>query len=388
MCDGRVSSLPQSMSSPLSETRAPGPNIKDLLAELMERRGSDLHITAGQPPMVRINGELEPRLKWSTALDQNHTSNLVYSILTDMQKKRFEQDHQLDFSFGLRDMARFRGNVFRQRGTIAAVMRIIPHAIKPLEDLGLPPVVAGLADKLRGLVLVTGPTGSGKSTTLAALVDKINAESKGHILTVEDPIEFVHRHKKCIVNQREVGADVKSFADALRAALREDPDVIMIGEMRDLETMQAAMTVAETGHLALATLHTNSAVDAIDRIIDVFPEAQQEQVRAQLAAVLEAVVTQTLVPVKSGGRKLVCEVLIGTDAVRAMIRDEKTHQIYATMQTSKNAGMQTMNEGLMELVKSREILVKDAIKVSNKPKELQAQIEAYVASGAGAPPKR
>ena len=251
-------------------------------------------------------------------------------MLTENQKKRFETEDELDFSFGIQNLARFRGNCFKQRGCVSMVIRMIPFNVRTLQELGLPPVIAKLAERPRGLILVTGPTGSGKSTTLAAIIDKINKERKGHIITVEDPIEFIHRHQSCIVNQREIGTDTKSFATALKYALREDPDVILVGEMRDLETIAAALTIAETGHLALATLHTNSAAESINRIIDVFPSNQQSQVRAQLAFVLEGVVTQTLLPKARGrGRVMACEIMVATPAIRALIRDDKIHQIYS-----------------------------------------------------------
>ena len=291
---------------------------------------------------MRIDGEItNSRVEY--VLNPKDTLQLAYSVLTENQKKRFEMEDELDFSFGIQNLARFRGNVFKQRGCVSIVMRQIPFSIKTFDDLHLPPVIARMAEKPRGLVLVTGPTGSGKSTTLAAMIDKINRERKGHIITVEDPIEFIHRHQNCIVNQREVGTDTKSFQNSLKYALRQDPDVILIGEMRDLETIQAALTIAETGHLAFATLHTNSAAEAINRIIDVFPSHQQSQVRAQLAFVLEGIITQTLLPKKSGkGRAMAAEILVVTPAIRALIRDDKVHQIYSSMQSGKKFGMQTM----------------------------------------------
>src|SRR6187401_1881434 len=303
------------------------------------------------------------------------TLQLAYSVLTEQQKKRFEFDDELDFSFGIQNLARFRGNVFKQRGCVSVVIRQIPFSVKTFQELGLPQDVAQLADRPRGLVLVTGPTGSGKSTTLAAMIDKINKELKGHIITVEDPIEFIHRHQGCIVNQREVGTDTKSFQASLKYALRQDPDVILVGEMRDLDTIQAALTISETGHLAFATLHTNSAAEAINRIIDVFPSHQQSQVRAQLAFVLEGIITQTLVPRASGrGRAMAAEVLVVTPAIRAMIRDDKIHQIYSMMQSGKKYGMQTLNDALYQLYMSREVTDEECLRVSGDPNEFLRMI--------------
>jgi len=303
------------------------------------------------------------------------TLALAYSVLTDNQKKRFEMEDELDFSFGIQQLARFRGNVFKQRGCVSAAIRQIPFSVKSIADLGLPAAVAKMAEKPRGLVLVTGPTGSGKSTSLAAMIDKINKERRGHIITVEDPIEFVHRHQNCIVNQREVGTDTKSFQAALKYALREDPDVILVGEMRDLETIQAALTIAETGHLAFATLHTNSAAEAINRIIDVFPSHQQSQVRAQLAFVLEGIITQTLLPKAKGrGRAMAAEILVVTPAIRALIRDDKVHQIYSLMQSGKKYGMQTLNDALYQLYMSREVADEECLRVSGDPNEFLRMI--------------
>src|SRR6478672_12698438 len=275
-------------------------NLRALLEEMIEKDASDLHLVAGERPKIRVDGDIVSATS-EEVLSPKDTLSLAYSVLTENQKKKFENDNELDFSFGIQNLARFRGNVFKQRGCVAMVIRMIPFSVLTFQQLGLPPVIAKLADKPRGLILVTGPTGSGKSTTLAAMIDKINKERKGHIITVEDPIEFIHRHQGCIVNQREVGTDTKSFQSALKYALREDPDTILVGEMRDLDTIQAALTISETGHLAFATLHTNSAAEAINRIIDVFPSHQQSQVRAQLAFVLEGIVTQTLLP-KAKGR--------------------------------------------------------------------------------------
>src|SRR5687768_11575431 len=344
-------------------------NLRALLEEMIEREASELHITAGERPKLRIDGDITDS-SVTEVLTPKDTLQLAYSVLTENQKKRFETEDELDFSFGIQNLARFRGNCFKQRGCVAVVIRMIPFNVRTFQDLGLPPVVAKLAERPRGLILVTGPTGSGKSTTLAAIIDKINKERKGHIITVEDPIEFIHRHQSCIVNQREVGTDTKSFGSALKYALREDPDVILVGEMRDLETISAALTIAETGHLALATLHTNSAAESINRIIDVFPSNQQSQVRAQLAFVLEGVVTQTLIPkAKGSGRVAACEIMICTPAIRALIRDDKIHQIYSAMQSGKKHGMQTMNDALYQLYTNREVVQEECERVSHDPKE-------------------
>jgi twitching motility protein PilT len=318
---------------------------------------------------LRIDGDITDS-SVNEVLTPKDTLQLAYSVLTENQKKRFETEDELDFSFGIQNLARFRGNVFKQRGCVAVVIRMIPFNVKTFQDLGLPSIVAKLAEKPRGLILVTGPTGSGKSTTLAAVIDKINKERKGHIITVEDPIEFIHRHQSCIVNQREVGTDTKSFGSALKYALREDPDVILVGEMRDLETIAAALTIAETGHLALATLHTNSAAESINRIIDVFPSSQQPQVRAQLAFVLEGVLTQTLLQKASGrGRVMAAEIMVATPAIRAQIRDDKVHQIYGSMQAGKKHGMQTMNDALYQLYMGREVTQEECLRVSPEPNE-------------------
>ena len=349
-------------------------SLRSLLEEMIEREASDLHITAGECPKLRIDGDIVSS-KFDVTLSAKDTLQLTYSVLTENQKKRFELDDELDFSFGIQTLARFRGNAFKQRGCVTMVIRQIPITIKSFADLGLPQVIAKLAEKPRGLVLVTGPTGSGKSTTLAAMIDKINKELKGHIITVEDPIEFIHRHQSCIINQREVGSDTKSFANALKYALREDPDVVLIGELRDLETISAALTIAETGHLAFATLHTNSAAEAINRIIDVFPSHQQSQVRAQLAFVLEGIVTQTLLPKAKGkGRAMAAEILVVTPAIRALIRDDKIHQIYSMMQGGKKFGMQTLNDSLYVLYMSREVTVDECLRVSGDPNEFLRMI--------------
>ncbi|MDO8502550.1 MAG: type IV pilus twitching motility protein PilT [Gemmatimonadaceae bacterium] len=342
-------------------------NLRTLLEEMVSAGASDLHIVAGESPKLRIDGEITSA-STGGVLGPKDTLQLAYSVLTENQKKRFENEDELDFSFGIASLARFRGNCFRQRGCVSMVIRQIPFLIKTFQDLGLPPSIARMAEKPRGLVLVTGPTGSGKSTTLAAMIDKINRERKGHIITVEDPIEFIHKHQGCLINQREVGTDTKSFANALKYALREDPDVILIGEMRDLETIQAALTIAETGHLALATLHTNSAAEAINRIIDVFPSHQQSQVRTQLSFVLEGIVTQTLVPRANGrGRAMAAEVLVVTPAIRALIRDDKVHQIYSSMQSGKKFGMQTQNDALYALYMSKDITEEAALQVTSSP---------------------
>jgi twitching motility protein PilT len=349
-------------------------NLRALLEEMIEKEASDLHITTGERPKLRVDGDITDS-SVTEILTPKDTLQLAYSVLTENQKKRFETEDELDFSFGIQNLARFRGNCFKQRGCVSMVIRMIPFNVRTFQELGLPPVLAKLAERPRGLVLVTGPTGSGKSTTLAAIIDKINKERKGHIITVEDPIEFIHRHQGCIVNQREIGTDTKNFATALKYALREDPDVILVGEMRDLETIAAALTIAETGHLALATLHTNSAAESINRIIDVFPSNQQSQVRAQLAFVLEGVITQTLLPKARGrGRAMAAEIMIATPAIRALIRDDKIHQIYSAMQSGKKHGMQTMNDSLFQLYTNREVNQEDCERVSHEPKEFLRMI--------------
>jgi twitching motility protein PilT len=349
-------------------------SLRTLLDEMIERDASDLHVTAGDRPKLRVDGDIVNSAV-EHVLTPRDTLQLAYSVLTENQKKRFEMEDELDFSFGIANLSRFRGNVFKQRGCVTMVIRRIPFQIKTFAELQLPAVIAGFAERPRGLVLVTGPTGSGKSTTLAAMIDKINTERRGHIITVEDPIEFIHRHRNCIINQREVGADTKSFASALKYALREDPDVILIGEMRDLETIQAALTIAETGHLVFATLHTNSAAEAINRIIDVFPSHQQSQVRAQLAFVLEGIITQVLLPKVSGrGRAMAAEVLVVTPAIRALIRDDKVHQIYSLMQSGKKFGMQTMNDALYQLYVNRMVSAEECVRSSGDPNEFLRMI--------------
>jgi twitching motility protein PilT len=356
--------------------------LPDLLNALVSLKGSDLHLTTNTPPQVRVHGKLQTLDL--PVLGPAETKALAYSVLTDAQKKRFEETLELDFSFGIRGLARFRCNVFNQRGAVAAVYRLIPETIRSFQELGLPPVLATLADRPRGLVLVTGPTGSGKSTTLAAMIDKINTERREHILTIEDPIEYIHQHKGCLVNQREVHSDTHGFASALRAALREDPDIVLIGELRDLETIESALRIAETGHLTFATLHTNSAAQTINRIIDVFPAHQQGQIRTQLSLVLEGIVCQALLPKADGtGRVMSLEVMVPTPAIRNLIRDDKIHQIYSTMQTGQEKlGMQTMNQSLATLHQRRLVSLDAALSASSNKDEL----EQMIARGAGIVP--
>jgi twitching motility protein PilT len=346
-------------------------NLHQLLKAMIEKGGSDLHITTSSPPQLRIDGKLQP-LKMPP-LSPPETKQLCYSVLTDAQKHKFEETNELDLSFGVRGLSRFRANVFMQRGAVAGAFRAIPYKIKTFEELGLPRVVTEISKKPRGLVLVTGPTGSGKSTTLATIIDKINTERQEHIVTIEDPIEYLHPHKSCVVNQREVGADTAGFKQALKYILRQDPDVVLLGEMRDLETIEAALTVAETGHLAFATLHTNSCVQTINRIVDVFPAYQQPQVRAQLSFVLEGVLSQTLLPRANGpGRALALEVMVPNPAIRNLIREDKIHQIYSQMQIGQDKfGMQTMNQALAGLYLKRLISMDDAIARSSDPDELR-----------------
>jgi twitching motility protein PilT len=358
--------------------------LPELLKTTVEKSASDLHIATDTPPQVRVHGELE-RLDMP-ALTPAETKQLVYSVLTDSQKKRFEESNELDFSFGIKGLARFRCNVFVQRGAVGAVYRLIPEKVPVFADLGLPAVLATLADRPRGLVLVTGPTGSGKSTTLAAMLNKINAERHGHILTIEDPIEYIHPHKNCLVNQREVHSDTNSFGNALRAALREDPDIVLIGEMRDLETVESALKIAETGHLTFGTLHTNSAAQTINRIIDIFPAGQQSQIRTQLSLVLEGIVCQALLPRADGkGRVVSLEILVPNSAIRNLIRDDKIHQIYGAMQSGQEKlGMQTANQSLATLYMRRAITLETAMLSSSNKDELQDMINRGVGVVAGA----
>ena len=358
--------------------------LPELLKMTVELDGSDLHIATDTPPQVRVHGELQ-RLQLPP-MTVSETKQLVYSVLTDAQKKRFEESMELDFSFGIRGLARFRCNVFQQRGAVGAVYRLIPEKIRAFGELGLPSVLANLADRPRGLVLITGPTGSGKSTTLAAMLDKINSERHGHILTIEDPIEYIHQHKNCLVNQREVHSDTGSFTAALRAALREDPDIVLIGEMRDLETVESALKIAETGHLTFATLHTNSAAQTINRIIDIFPANQQSQIRTQLSLVLEGIVCQALLP-RADGKGRVCslEIMVPTPAIRNLIRDDKIHQIYGSMQAGQEKlGMQTANQSLASLHMKRLITLETAMTASSNKDELQDMINRGVGVVAGA----
>ncbi len=359
--------------------------LPDLLKQTVELSGSDLHLSIGSPPRVRVHGELR-KLDYPE-LTPSDTKSLSYAVLTDAQKKRFEETLELDFSFGIRGVARFRCNMFNQKGAVGAVYRQIPEKVRTFEELGLPAVLAKMAERPRGLVLVTGPTGSGKSTTLAAMIDKINTERHGHILTVEDPIEYLHQHKNCLINQRELHSDTHSFTNALRAALREDPDVVLIGEMRDLETVESALRIAETGHLTFGTLHTNSASSTINRIIDVFPSHQQSQIRTQLSLVVEGIVCQALLPRADGkGRVVSLEILVPTPGIRNLIREDKVHQIYSAMQTGQEKlGMQTMNQSLATLYFRRLITIETAMNASSNREELQEMINrgAGVVAGAG-----
>ena len=350
--------------------------LPDLLKRMTELGGSDLHITTNSSPQVRVHGHLRP-LEEFPPFTAAQTKQLAYSVLTDAQKHRFEENLELDFSFGLKGLSRFRANLFNQKGAVGAVFRAIPYEIKSFEALGLPPVVLEMCKKPRGLILVTGPTGSGKSTTLASMIDKINIERHDHILTIEDPIEFLHNHKNCVVNQREVNADTHGFADALRTALRQDPDVVLVGELRDLETIEMALRVAETGHLTFATLHTNSAASTINRVIDVFPAGQQGQIRTQLSLVLEGVLCQSLLPKASGdGRAMALEILVPNAAIRNLIREDKIHQIYSMMQTGQDKyGMQTFNQALASLYQKRLISLDTAMQRSSNADELKDLIE-------------
>src|ERR671931_206391 len=350
-------------------------SIDDLLEQMVGRKASDLHITVGSPPAVRVRGEVE-RLDDYEPLSSEDTQQLLYRILSSEQQKQLEIKRQLDFSHSVPGLARFRVNVYFQKESVGAAFRMIPDELKTLEELGIPPTLHKLAEKPRGIVLVTGPTGSGKSTTLAALIDEINRNRAEHILTIEDPIEFLHRHKRCIVNQREIGVDATSFAEALRAALRQDPDVILLGEMRDLETISTALTAAETGHLVFATLHTQSAPGTIDRVIDAFPAAQQDQIRIQLAATLEGVVTQALLPTADGqGRVPSLEIIFPDEAVRNLIRQAKVEQVYSVMQTGTGRGMQTMEQSLADLALRGVISTDVALSRSSRPEQLFGLLE-------------
>jgi twitching motility protein PilT len=364
-------------------------NLHQLLKAMVDKGASDLHITTGSPPQLRIDGELVP-LKMAP-LSAVETKQLCYSVLTDAQKAKFEEDNELDLSFGVKQLARFRANVYMQRGAVAGAFRTIPFKILSFQELGLPPVVSELSKKPRGLVLVTGPTGSGKSTTLASIIDKINTDRHEHIMTIEDPIEYLHPHKNCLVNQREVGADTRSFKTALKYILRQDPDVVLVGEMRDLETIEAALVIAETGHICFGTLHTNSCVQTMNRILDVFPPFQQPQVRAQLSFVIEGVLSQALIP-RAGqpGRVLGLEIMVPNPAIRNLIREDKVHQIYSTMQVGQaKFGMQTFNQSLASLVVKRLITQEEAYGRSSDPEELKnilASGAAGVLPGHTAPP--
>ena len=359
-------------------------DFADVLIETLERRASDLHITAGAAPTVRVRGRLTP-LEDYPLLTPTDTREIVYSILSNDQRQRLETDWQVDLAYSIPGRARFRVNAYFQRNAIGAAFRLIPADIVDIETLGLPPIVHELTKKPRGFVLCTGPTGSGKSTSLASMIDEINGSREEHIMTIEDPIEFLHKHKKCLVNQRELGSDATSFALALRAALRQDPDAILVGEMRDLETISTALTAAETGHLVFATLHTQDTPQTIDRIIDVFPPHQQHQVRVQLSVALQGIITQTLLPTADGsGRCLACEVLIPTPAIRNLIREGKTHQIYSVLQTSASAGMQTMDSSLATLVRQGKITRALAEARSTTPEELRRLLDAAGAAPAHA----
>ncbi|MEO5858708.1 MAG: type IV pilus twitching motility protein PilT [Pyrinomonadaceae bacterium] len=350
--------------------------LPELLKRMTDAGGSDLHLTTNSSPQIRVHGHLSPLSEFPPFTPAD-TKRLAYSVLTDAQKHRFEENLELDFSFGLKGMSRFRANLFNQKGAVGAVFRAIPYEIKSFEALGLPPVVQDMCKKPRGLVLVTGPTGSGKSTTLAAMIDKINIERHDHILSIEDPIEFLHNHKNCVVNQREVAADTHSFGAALRTALRQDPDVVLVGEMRDLETIEMALRIAETGHLTFATLHTNSAYSTINRIIDVFPSAQQAQVRTQLSLVLEGIMCQALLPnAKGDGRAMALEILVPNPAIRNLIREDKIHQIYSMMQTGQDKfGMQTFNQALASLYHKKTITLEAAMNRTSNADELKELIE-------------
>ncbi len=347
-------------------------SLRELLEQMVKMGASDLHLTVGSPPVVRVDGKLQ-RLNYDV-LTSEQTKKLSYSMLNEKQKQKFEQNSELDFSFGIEQMSRFRCNMFMQRGNVAVALRQIPYKIMTFEELGLPKVVSDFSKLPRGLVLVTGPTGSGKSTTLASIIDKINRERPVHIITVEDPIEYLHRHQQALINQREVYSDTPTFASALKYALREDPDVVLIGEMRDLETIESALSISETGHLAFATLHTNSASESINRIIDAFPTNQQEQIRISLSFTLQAIISQTLIPKIGGGRVLAMEILVVTPAIRALVRDDKVHQIYSMIQSGQKYGMKTMNQSLSELYLTGKITINEAMSYSHNPQELSESL--------------
>ena len=355
--------------------------LRQLLEDMVQRKASDLHVTAGVPPELRIDGSITPTEY--EVLSPEKCASLAYSVLSDEQRKRFETTKELDFSFGVKGLSRFRANVFLQRGVVSMAIRQIPYEILQMEKLGLPQVVKEFTNRQKGLILVTGPTGSGKSTTLAAMLDKINASRQSHIMTIEDPIEYIHHHKKCIVNQREIGADTASFPTALKYVLRQDPDIILIGEMRDLETIEAALTIAETGHLVFAPLHTHSTYEAVNRIVDVFPADQQKQILTQLAFTLEGVMTQQLIPRTRGtGRVMCAEVLVCTPAIKAVIREGKVHQIYSLMQAGQKFGMQTMNQALLMSVLDKQLSPEDALDRSTDRVELEQMLQKVVRAAA------
>jgi twitching motility protein PilT len=355
--------------------------LRQLLEDMVVRKASDLHITAGVPPVFRVDGWITP--SEYDVLTPETTAQICYSVMSDEQRKRFETTKELDFSFGVKGLSRYRANVFLQRGVVSMAIRQIPYEILAMEKLGLPPIVRDFTSRQKGMVLLTGPTGSGKSTTLAAMLDKINGVRQCHIMTIEDPIEYIHHHKKAIVNQREIGADTSSFPSALKYVLRQDPDIILIGEMRDLETIEAALTIAETGHLVFATLHTNSTYEAINRIVDVFPADQQKQILTQLAFTLEGVVTQQLIPRTRGGGRIMCaEVLVCTPAIKAVIREGKTHQIYSLMQAGQKFGMQTMNQALLQAVQDKALSQEDALERCSDRTELEGMFSKVLRAAA------
>jgi len=357
------------------------PTLRDLLQQMVDKKASDLHLTAGVPPEFRVDGAITPAE--IDPLTPEATASLIYSMLSDEQRRKFETTKELDLAFGIKGLSRFRANVFLQRGCIAAAIRQIPFEIRPFESLGLPNVVKDFCKRQKGLVLVCGPTGSGKSTTLAAMIDHVNSTRRGHIVTIEDPIEYMHHHRKCIVNQREVGADTVSFATALKYVLRQDPDVVLVGEMRDLETVETALKIADTAHLVFATLHTNSSYEAISRIVDVFPPEQQRQVHVQLAFSLVGVLTQQLIPRSYGpGRVMTCEVLVCTPAMRAVIREGKTHQIYSLMQAGQKYGNQTMNMALLQAIQDKALSPEHALEHTTDPTELESMFRKVTSRAA------